>query len=67
MTKPDYQRTKEEKEDLTVSVIEDMIQKGENKDFINKIASAVTSTTTKQKKKGEVSELMSYLRKEAKW
>ena len=67
MAKPDYQRTKEEKEDLTVSVIEDMIQKGENEDFVDKIASAVTSTTTKQKKKGEVSELMSYLRKEAKW
>ena len=28
MSKPDYQRTKEEKEELTISVIEDIIQKG---------------------------------------
>ena len=42
MSKPDYQRTKEEKDELTVSIIEEMIQKGNNKELINKIA-AVTS------------------------
>jgi hypothetical protein len=50
--------TRQEREDMTVSIIEQMIQKGENKDFINKIASAVTS---KQKQKGEVAELLSLL------
>jgi hypothetical protein len=33
MAKPDYLRTKEEKEDLTVSIIEEMIQKGDNKNL----------------------------------
>ena len=61
LEKPDYERTKEEKEDLTVSVVEDMIQKGENKDLINKIA-AVTSKSNKQK--GEVAELQSLLNAE---
>ena len=58
MAKPDYLRTKEEKEDLTVSIIEEMIQKGDNKNLINKIA-AVTSK--QQKQKGEV-ELKSLLK-----
>ena len=55
--------TRQEREDLTVSIIEEMIQKGENKGLINKIASAVNKTS----KKGEVTELISYLQKEVKW
>ena len=51
--------TRQEREDMTVSIIEEMVQKGENKDFINKIASAVNNKTSKQK--GEVAELQSLL------
>ena len=45
------------KEDLTVSIIEEMVQKGENKSLISKIA-AVTS----KQNKGEVAELKSMLK-----
>ena len=44
------------KKDLTVKIIEEIIQKGENQRFINKIASAVVP------KIGEVAELKSYLK-----
>lgn len=50
--------SRQEREDLTVSIIEEMIQKGENEGFINKIAT-VTSKSNKQK--GEVAELRSLL------
>ena len=50
--------SRQERENLTVSIIEEMIQKGENKDLINKIA-AVTSKS--QKQKGGVAELQSLL------
>ena len=50
--------SRQERENLTVSIIKEMIQKGENKGLINKIAS-VTSKSNKQK--GEVAELQSLL------
>ena len=50
--------TRQEREDLTVSIIEEMIQKGENKDFINKIA----AVTSKQKQVGEVAEFQRLLK-----
>ena len=50
--------TRQQREDLTVSIIEEMIQKGENKSLINKIA----AVTSKQKQKGEVAELQSLLK-----
>ena len=50
--------SRQERENLTISIIEEMIQKGENKDLINKIA-AVTSKS--QKQKGGVAELQSLL------
>ena len=56
--------SRQERENLTVSIIEEMIQKGENKGLINKIASV---TSKSQKQKGEVAELISYLQKEVKW
>ena len=50
--------SRQERENLTISIIEEMIQKGENKELINKIA-AVTSKS--QKRKGGVAELQSLL------
>jgi hypothetical protein len=61
MAKPDYLRTKEEKEDLTVSIIDQMIQEGNNKDLINKIA-AVTSQPIKQKGEVEFQSLIHSIR-----
>jgi hypothetical protein len=61
MAKPDYLRTKEKKEDLTVSIIDQMIQEGNNKDLINKIA-AVTSQPIKQKGEVEFQSLIHSIR-----
>ena len=49
--------SRQEREDLIVSIIEEMVQKGENKSLISKIA-AVTS----KQNKGEVAELKSMLK-----
>ena len=58
MSKPNYQTTKEENETVVLHIINQMIQKGTNKDFINAIASTVTSKV----QKGEVAEFQSLLK-----
>jgi hypothetical protein len=58
MSKPDSQRTREDNEELTVHIIEEIIQKGNNKDLINKIAT-VTKTS---KKKGEAVQFLILLK-----
>jgi len=60
MSRPNCQRTrtKEENETIVLHIIDQLIQKGNNKDLINKIA-AVTSQPTRQK--GEVAEFQTLL------
>ena len=58
MSKPDSQRTRKDNEELTVHIIEEIIQKGNNKDLINKIAT-VTKTS---KNKGEAAQFLILLK-----
>ena len=60
MSKPNCQRTQDENEIVVLHIIDQMIQKGNNKDLINKIASTVTSQPKAQK--GEVAEFQSLLK-----
>ena len=60
MAKPDYQRTKEENQELTISIIQEMVRKETNRQQ-NKIASSAV-TSTKQKQVGEVAELQRLLK-----
>ena len=57
VSKPNCQRTKEENETVVLHIIDKMIQEGNNKDLINKIA----AVTSQHKKKGEVAEFQSLI------
>jgi hypothetical protein len=61
MAKSNSQITREENETLVLHIIDQLIQKGNNKDLINKI-SAVSSQPMKQRQKGEVAEFQTLIR-----
>ena len=61
MSKPNDKRTKEENQELTISIIQEMVRKETNQQ--NKIASSsAVSVTSKQKQVGEVAELQRLLK-----